>query len=87
MSVSVCIVPTNTLWYPQAGGHLWVYLNWALGLRALGCKVIWMEVVNSDTSPDKLQAAIVKPKTRLEPYGLADRVALFSTPANHCLAA
>ncbi len=33
----------NTLSYPQGGGHMWVYLNWALGLRALGCRVIWLE--------------------------------------------
>ena len=28
----------NTLDYPDGAGHQWVYLNWALGLRALGCQ-------------------------------------------------
>jgi hypothetical protein len=25
-----------TLGYPEGAGHLWVYLNWALSLHALG---------------------------------------------------
>ena len=40
MSVTVCLSTKKTLSYPQGGGHLWVFLNWALGLRALGCEVI-----------------------------------------------
>jgi hypothetical protein len=31
-----------TLGYPEGAGHLWVYLNWALSLHALGCRVIWL---------------------------------------------
>ena len=34
MSVTVCLAPAQTIEYPEGGGHLWVYLNWALGLRA-----------------------------------------------------
>ncbi len=45
MSITVCIAPAKTLEYPEGGGHLWEYLNWALGLRALGCKVIWLEAI------------------------------------------
>ena len=44
--MKVCLF-ANTLSYPEGGGHLWVYLNWALGLRSLGCQVIWLE----DTDP------------------------------------
>ena len=29
MSVTVWLL-ANTLSYPEGGGHLWVYLNWAL---------------------------------------------------------
>src|SRR5437588_754286 len=49
--MTVCLL-ANTLSYPLGGGHLWVYLNWALGLRANGCKVIWMEGVAADTPAD-----------------------------------
>ena len=28
---------------PHERGHLWAYLNWALGLQRLGCEVVWLE--------------------------------------------
>jgi hypothetical protein len=37
----VCIAPSNILNYPKGGGHAWCFLNWALGLRAVGCEVAW----------------------------------------------
>ena len=53
MSITVCIAPVKTLEYPEGGGHLWEYLNWALGLRALGCQVIWLEGVAQVLPPVK----------------------------------
>ena len=50
MSITVCLSTNQTLNYPHGGGHLWVYLNWALGLRALGCEVIWLETVTNKES-------------------------------------
>jgi len=50
MSITVCLSTNQTLNYPHGGGHLWVYLNWALGLRALGCEVIWLETVSKEES-------------------------------------
>jgi hypothetical protein len=76
LSLKVCI-GANTLGYPQGGGHRWVYLNWALGLRALGCDVIWLEAVRPDASTDEVCAQVDVLRSHLEPYGLADRVALF----------
>ena len=35
MSATVCLC-AKTLHYLEGGGHLWVYLNWALGLRDNG---------------------------------------------------
>jgi len=34
VSITVCL-SVGTTGCPEAGGHLWAYLNWALGLRAL----------------------------------------------------
>jgi hypothetical protein len=34
--------------YPEGGGHLWAYLNWALGLQKAGCTVVWLDVGNPD---------------------------------------
>ena len=46
MSLKVCLA-VKALSFPQAGGHLWVYLNWALALRSLGWDVVWMEAVST----------------------------------------
>jgi hypothetical protein len=100
MSVTVCLSTNTTLNYPQGGGHLWVFLNWALGLRALGCEVIWLETVSNEERvaalgrrrglgsdglaehasdlADEVQANVATLKGRLEPYGLAERLALHS---------
>jgi hypothetical protein len=77
VSVKVC-VSANTLGYPTGGGHLWVYLNWALGLHALGCRVIWMETVFPDLPPHEVRPYVDVLKSRLERYGLAECVALCS---------
>lgn len=78
MTLTVCLY-ARTLYYPAGGGHLWVYLNWALGLRALGCQVIWLEAVFPWTPAHELQAYVTALKTRLERYGLAASVALCSS--------
>jgi hypothetical protein len=75
MSVTVCLF-AHTLDYPDGGGHLWVYLNWALGLRALGCRVVWLEGVDAKRSADRVRMQAAALKERLRPYGLADDVAV-----------
>ncbi len=77
MSLTVCLC-SNTLYYPEGGGHLWVYLNWALGLRALGCRVIWLEEVAPSTPAANVQAYVSSLRHRLERYGVAEHVALCS---------
>jgi hypothetical protein len=69
----------NTLRYPQGGGHRWAYLNWALGLRCLGCQVVWLERVQSkNASRGKLRELLAALRSALEPFGLAHRIALCS---------
>ncbi len=67
MSVTVCF-GANTYGYPEGGGHVWEYLNWALGLRAAGCSVLWLERPEGRLDDD-LAGAV---RRSLEPYGLAD---------------
>jgi hypothetical protein len=67
-----------TLTYPQAGGHFWAYLNWALGLRALGCDVTWLEACDPMIPAGDTQNLVTALKQRLEPYGLGQSVALCS---------
>jgi hypothetical protein len=79
MSDTVCLV-ANCIGYPEGGGHLWVYLNWALGLRSLGCRVLWMERVGGPNGirPEQAPTQVAALKNRLAAYGLAEAVALCS---------
>jgi hypothetical protein len=79
VSLTVSLCPKDTLYYPEGGGHLWVYLNWALGLRSLGCRVIWLEAVVPVTPAATVQDYVASLKHRLKRYGLADDVALCSS--------
>jgi len=76
MSTTVALV--SHLRPNPEGGYLWVYLNWALGLRALGCRVVWLEGINPTTAPNQVRATVATLKHRLRPYGLAESVALCS---------
>jgi hypothetical protein len=76
---TVCMAPLNTLAYPQGGGHLWVYLNWALSLRALGCRVLWLEDIGELAAARprrEVEGYIATLDARLESYGLAGALAL-----------
>jgi hypothetical protein len=81
MSTTVCL-SASTLYQPQAAGHFWVYLNWALGLRAAGVDVIWLEPLRPARpgvgEHHRARAELVSAlAARLEPYGFADRLALW----------
>ena len=77
MSTKICL-SAKTRGYTTGGGHMWVYHSWALGLRALGCQVIWMETVFPDLRAHEVRPYVSALKDRLERYGLADCVALCS---------
>jgi hypothetical protein len=65
MALSVWIA-SDTLGYPTGAGHLWAYLNWALGLRAIGCDVVWLEAVSGEPDP----AGVVTLAERLASVGI-----------------
>src|SRR5262245_42265082 len=66
----------STLHYPQGGGHLWVYLNWALGLKQLGCTVVWLEAVDRGRSAEEVRSLAARLRARLGEFGLRDGLAL-----------
>src|SRR4029450_7801327 len=77
---TVCMTPL-TLGYPQGGGHLWVYFNWALSLQALGCRVIWLEDIGEHAAtnpPELVDRDIATLSGRLESLGLNGDLALAS---------
>jgi hypothetical protein len=64
----ICLSTSNTLRYPQ-GGVLWVFLNWALGLKALGHEVVWFDVADAGKAAET-QQQIQTLKERLRPYAM-----------------
>ncbi|HEX3356284.1 MAG TPA: hypothetical protein VHS31_04815 [Tepidisphaeraceae bacterium] len=76
MSATVCLV-SNTIEYPEGGGLLWVYLNWALGLREAGAKVIWLEGVKTRVPEEKAIANAKILNDQLAKFGLKDSLVLF----------
>src|SRR6266704_4932845 len=80
MKTTVCMTPL-TLGYPEGAGHLWAYLNWALSLRALDCRVIWLEDIGelAATRPRaEVERDIATLSDRLESYELGRALALTS---------
>jgi hypothetical protein len=89
VSLTVCLAPANTVAYPNGGGHFWVYLHWALGLRAVGCRVIWLEGLDLDDRDPSAAArrrrragdvrqCVATLKTRLACYGFDGALALYA---------
>ncbi|OGP73018.1 MAG: hypothetical protein A2W09_07445 [Deltaproteobacteria bacterium RBG_16_50_11] len=58
----------------KSGGIAWLYFTWALGLRDLGCHVIWLEAeyVDPSISEDELKDYLGLIKNQLKQYGLGD---------------
>ena len=75
MPLKVCLSTANTVLYPQ-GGHLWVFINWALGLRSCGCEVTWLDVVPTSLSLDELLAKYEYLQKTLRPFKFDDGLAI-----------
>lgn len=76
MSETVCLV-ANTLGYVGGGGHRWVPLNWALGLRAIGSEVLWLETIPPDLVGGELKRCEDALRLDLERNGLAGSLLLY----------
>jgi hypothetical protein len=77
----VVISPYNVANYARAGGHFWVYIQYAHALRRLGCDVYWLERVGSrgDKIPYDDKIAILQ--KRLRPFGLGRNLLIYEEPA------
>jgi hypothetical protein len=78
MATTICLA-ANTLYYNKGGGHMWWHLNWALGFKANGCKVLWLEkvVVDPGSSIEELKEYVRILKLRLAEFGLTDGLVLY----------
>ncbi len=69
MSIKVCLLSHGPE-FPE-GGYLWVFLNWALGFRALGCEVTWLMDV-STVPEERRRTCLATLRERLDPYGVGE---------------
>src|ERR1044071_7657027 len=79
---TVVIAPFNVANFPEGGGHFWVYLQYALGLRQLGCEVYWLEGFRTQGRAEPKAAALTTFRARMEQYGLGRNVILYVTRGN-----
>ena len=81
---TVVISPFRTTKFLDRAGNFWVYLQYALGLQAIGCDVLWLERLEQpgpgwegiDASP--LEQAELLHRT-LSRFGIANRPILYMT--------
>ncbi len=75
MSFTLCL-GCYSLRYPAGGAYLWMFLNWPLGFRALGCRLIWLESVLPDRPPASVAADVGMLRRSLASCGLVPDLAV-----------
>src|SRR5438093_3233050 len=76
---TVVIAAYNVSTFPEGGGHFWVYLQYVLGLRQLGCDVYWLEGFRSKGRTEQEAAALAVFRRRMEQHGLRGKYILYVT--------
>ena len=68
--------------FPDGGGHFWVYMQYAQGLRRLGCDVYWLEQFRPP--PDAAEEARLLSQffDRMKGFGLEGKVLLYAKAGN-----
>src|SRR3989441_3227591 len=64
--------------FPDGGGHFWVYLQYALGLRRLGCDVYWLEQLRPARDPERQSYVISTFQERMQQVGVEGRTLLYT---------
>ena len=78
---TVVISPCNVVNFLNGGGgHFWVYMQYALGLRLLGCDVYWFEQVRATENADHDSALVKQFLSLMERYGLGGKAILYRPP-------
>ena len=62
---TIVIAPYGVAAFPEGGGHFWVYLQYVLGLRQLGCDVYWLEGFRTKGRVEQEAAALATFRTRM----------------------
>src|SRR4030095_14257994 len=79
---TVIVSPHHVASFPEGGGHFWVYMQYVLGLRQLGCQVYWLAQFNLDRETEQGKVALRTFAERMQMFGLQDNFILYSTEKN-----
>ena len=79
---TVIVSPYHVASFPEGGGHFWVYMQYMLGLRQLGCEVYWLEQFNLDPEAEPGKAALQIFAERMRKFDLQDNFILYATEEN-----
>ena len=79
---TVVLSAYNVANFPEGGGHWWVYMQYAQGLRELGCDVYWLEGFRTQGDVEQEAAALATFRDRMERYGLSGKCILYSIQPN-----
>jgi len=76
---TVVLSPLNVVNFLEGAGHFWVYMQYALGLRSIGCQVYWLEHIRRNGDPEAEEARLAGFLARMETFGLGSNVILYSS--------
>jgi hypothetical protein len=76
---TIVIAAYGTANFPEGAGHFWVYLQYVLGLRQLGCDVYWLEGFRTKGRTAEEHAALETFRMRADAFGLLDKVIVYLT--------
>src|SRR5207247_5161432 len=78
LMATIVVSPFDVANFPEGGGHFWVYMQYVQGLSRLGCQVYWLEQFRHRKDPDRDARALATFFERMERFGLAGRVLLYT---------
>ena len=68
--------------FPDGGGHFWVYMQYAQGLRRLGCDVYWLEQFRPPPDAAEETRLLSQFFDRMKGFGLEGKVLLYAKAGN-----
>lgn len=64
--------------FPDGGGHFWVYMQYAQGLRRMGCDVYWLEQINLPGDSDAGRRLLSTFYERMKRFGFEGKTLLYA---------
>src|SRR6266576_6998332 len=74
---TVVISPFNVLNFAEGGGHFWVYMQYAQGLRELGCDVYWLEAFRRRDRKAEEDVSLAPFLARMARFGFSGKLILY----------